>query len=139
MRVLRKASMVIAIAATATMGFATQAQASTNSGWVYTSNSSGAAYFDADLNGYPGVEKVTVCDNTSNNRGVQVMLIGKSGDGSETSVVYQSDPSNDGHCTPLQGNWFLEETHVSVTVYEYWTANDGTYDYANYGYGSGVA
>lgn len=131
--------MVVAIAATSMMGLATQAQASSNSGWVYTSNMSGAAYFDADLNGYPGVEKVTVCDNKSDSRGIQVRLVGKSGDGSTTSMVIQRDPSNDGHCESLQGNWFLEETVVGVSVEEYWTAADGHEEYAHFAAGQGIA
>lgn len=131
--------MVVAIAAISTLGLATGAQASSNSGWVYTSNMSGAAYFDADLNGYPGVEKVTVCDNKSDGRGIQVRLVGKSGDGSQTTIVTQRDPSNDGHCASLQDNWFLEETLVGVSVEEYWTAADGDEEFDHYGGGQGIA
>ncbi|MER5951011.1 hypothetical protein ABT127_33750 [Streptomyces sp. NPDC001904] len=104
-----------------TLGLATQAQASQNSGWIYTSNQSGNVFFDADLNGYPGIEKMTVCDNTSDGRGIRAEISGKSPDG--TTWVFQSDPSNDGHCATLQGNWFYEESPVNIVIYEYWGDN----------------
>jgi hypothetical protein len=132
MRTLRRASMVAGIAVMSTIGLATQAQASSNSGWVYTSNSSGAVYFDADLNGYPGYEKITVCDNTTDGRGTEAVVQGYDGDGAVAYVV--DDPSNNGECASAIGNFFLEETAVSVTVYEYWGSNT-----AHPGYGSGVA
>ena len=132
MRALRRVSMVAGIVAMSAMGFATQAQASQNSGWVYTSNQSGAVYFDADLNGYPGLEKITVCDNTTDGRGTQALVMGKKGD---TSVfIWENDPSNDGHCRSTQGDFFTEETDVSVGVWEYWGDNT-----AHNGEGSGVA
>ncbi|MFD5272139.1 hypothetical protein [Streptomyces sp. NPDC058335] len=114
------------------MALATQAQASQNSGWVYTANRSGAAYFDADLNGIPGVEKITVCDNTTDGRGTRVFVSGKDGDGGV--FLFVTDPSNDGQCHSYQGNFFLEETVVGLDVYEYWGDND-----ANHGIGHGVA
>ncbi|GAQ67749.1 hypothetical protein [Streptomyces scabiei] len=132
MRTLRRASMVAGIVAMSTIGLATQAQASSNSGWVYTSNRSGAVYFDADLNGYPGYEKITVCDNTTDNRGTEAVVQGYDGDGAVAYVV--TDPSNNGECASAIGNFFLEETAVKVTVYEYWGSNT-----AHFGYGSGVA
>lgn len=109
------------IAVMSTMGLATQAQASQNSGWIYTSNQSGAAFFDADLNGYPGVEKVTVCDNRSDGRGITAEVSGR--DGSGSVWVFVSDPSNDGRCESIEGNFFLEDTPVGIVVYEYWGTN----------------
>ncbi|MEH0549181.1 hypothetical protein QA802_40895 [Streptomyces sp. B21-105] len=100
------------------MGLTTQAQASQNSGWIYTSNQSGAVYFDADLNGDPGVEKITVCDNTSDGRGITAEVRGEDGTGPVVWIV--SDPSNNGNCEHIQGNFFLEETPVQLVVYEYW-------------------
>ncbi|MGW2327429.1 hypothetical protein ACWC5C_16875 [Streptomyces sp. NPDC001700] len=121
MRALRKASIVAGIAVIATMGLAPQAQASKNSGWIYTSNQSGAAFFDADLNGQPGVEKITVCDNRSDGRGVRVEVSGR--DGSGSVWIFKSDPSNNGRCESIQGNFFLEDTAVGIVVYEYWGDN----------------
>lgn len=122
MRSMRGATLVAVAVATATVGLGAQAaHASTNSGWVYTADSSGAVYFDADLNGYPGYEKITVCDNKADGRGVRADVIGYDGDGLTTKTV--SDPSDDGHCASIQGNFFLEETRVSVVVYEYWDGN----------------
>ncbi|KPI24439.1 hypothetical protein OK074_7016 [Actinobacteria bacterium OK074] len=132
MRALRRASMVAGITLMSTAGLATQAHASANSGWVYTSNSSGAVYFDADLNGYPGYEKITVCDNKTDGRGVQALVQGYDGGGNVAVQLY--DPSNDGDCTYTIGNFFLEETAVDITVYNYWGFNK-----EDYGYGSGVA
>ncbi|MFJ6088261.1 hypothetical protein ACIQI8_43595 [Streptomyces sp. NPDC092369] len=124
--------MVAGIVAMSAMGFATQAQASQNSGWVYTSNQSGAVYFDADLNGYPGLEKITVCDNKTDGRGTDALVTGKKGD---TSIgEYLNDPSNDGHCESRTGDFFTEETAVGVGVWEYWGDNT-----AHNGFGSGVA
>src|SRR5882757_8358081 len=106
MRLIRSAAVVVGLTAAVTLGLGTQAQASTNSGWVYTLGSSGAAYFDADLNGYAGVEKITVCDNESDGRGIRARVTGQDGDG--TYYFYVSDPSNDGTCVSTQYNYFLE-------------------------------
>ncbi|HEY8978830.1 MAG TPA: hypothetical protein VIU15_04510 [Streptomyces sp.] len=134
MKAVRSASLVAGLALTATLGLSTQAQASANSGWVYTTTRNGAAFFDADLNGQPGIEKITVCDNKSNGRGVRVEVSGRNGD---TSVwIIESDPSNDGHCVARQGNFFIEETPVTVIVYEYWGDN---IDEDTMGVGGGVA
>ena len=123
MRALRKASMVVGMAAIVTLSLATQAQASQNSGWVYTSNLSGAVYFDADLNGYPGLEKITVCDNKTDQVGITAEIIGKNGSG--TVREYITDPSNNGHCESMQGNYFLEDTPVYVYVYDTNGENQG--------------
>ncbi|NUP42985.1 MAG: hypothetical protein HOY76_39695 [Streptomyces sp.] len=133
MRLMRSAALVTAAVAAATLGLGAQAaQASSNSGWVYTANNSGAVYFDADLNGYPGLEKITVCDNKSDGRGIEAVVTGYDGDGQISYVL--DDPSNDGHCASASGNFFLEDTSVSIVVYEYWGSST-----ANYGYGSAVA
>ncbi|MFD9195470.1 hypothetical protein ACFWCA_45575 [Streptomyces phaeochromogenes] len=132
MRALRKVSMVAGIAAIVTLSLAPQAQASQNSGWVYTSNLSGAVYFDADLNGYPGVEKITVCDNKTDGRGVTGEVVGQDGSGTVRYII--TDPSNDGHCESMQGNYFLEDTPVNVFVSESWGSNS-----AHPGAGTGVA
>ncbi|KND30864.1 hypothetical protein [Streptomyces acidiscabies] len=121
MKAVRNASLVAGLALTATMGLATQAQASENSGWVYTTNRSGAAFFDADLNGQPGIEKLTVCDNKSDGRGIRAQVYGNNNGTSFWAI--QSDPSNDGHCESIQGNFYIEETPVTVIVYEYWGDN----------------
>lgn len=55
-------------------------------------------------------------------------MIGYNGDGLVT--VPLNDPSDDGHCRSTQGNFFLEETRVSVVVWEYW---DGHTDNENSG------
>ncbi|WP_416972353.1 hypothetical protein [Streptomyces sp. 4F14] len=134
MKAVRNASLVAGLALTATMGLSTQAQASANSGWVYTANRSGAAFFDADLNGQPGIEKLTVCDNKSDGRGIRAQVYGNN---NGTSVwLIQSDPSNDGHCASIEGNYYIEETPVTVIVYEYW--GDNTNDEGK-GVGSGIA
>ncbi|WP_256727346.1 hypothetical protein [Streptomyces acidiscabies] len=136
MQALRKVSMAVGIAAVVTLSLAPQAQASQNSGWVYTSNASGAAFFDADLNGDPGVEKITACDNKTDGRGTQVVVTGRNGSGSVAEIL--SDPSNDGHCASMTGDFFREETSVGIAVYEYWTENGEIRD-AHVGRGSGIA
>lgn len=100
---------------------AAPAEASDNVGWLYTVNGGGAIFFDADLNGQPGVEKITVCDNKSDGRGVmgEVEVWG----GGDSAVV--GDPSNDGKCNSITGDFFKEETLVVVRVWEYagsWTS-----------------
>lgn len=121
MRNVRAISVVAGLAALSTMSLAGQAQASRNAGWIYTSNQSGAVFFDADLNGYPGLEKITVCDNTSDGRGIRAEVSGT--DGSGSTWVFLSDPSNDGTCESVQGNFFIEDTYVGIVVYEYWGDN----------------
>jgi hypothetical protein len=128
MKFARSAAVTFGIAAVVLLGVGPQAQASENSGWVYTTTSSGAAYFDADLNGQPGIEKITVCDNKSDGRGIEVHLVTEAG----VSVLYLRDPSNDGHCTSYSGNLLIEETHVVVDVYEYWGNNEA---HGNIGWG----
>jgi len=121
MRGMRKLAVVGCATALTVAGFAQPSSASDNVGWLYTINGGGAIFFDADLNGYPYVEKITVCDNKSDGRGVTGEVV--SFDGSFTLSL--SDPSNDGHCEATSGDFFTEEEPVSVKVYEYagsWTS-----------------
>lgn len=103
----------------AVLGGTNAAQAadpSKNVGWLYTGGGGGAVFFDADLAGYPGYEKVTVCDNKSNSMGVEAYVdIPFGGYG----TFYVKDPSNDGHCASIQGNFFPDGYSVLVAVYEY--------------------
>jgi hypothetical protein len=84
-----------------------------NVGWLYVEGRGGAAFFDADLAGHPGYEKITVCDNKGNNRAVYVRVISDHG---ETYEV--SDPSSDGNCEFIQGNMFPDGYGVEVIVWE---------------------
>ncbi|WP_240796251.1 hypothetical protein [Streptomyces sp. RFCAC02] len=125
-------------AAVAALTFGTGGQASAavpphNVGWLYTASGSGAAFFDADLDGWPSFEKVTVCDNTSDGRGVVVTLVGTAPNGDNMFVITR-DPSNNGSCTADSGNLFADGYYVYVTVCEYWGDNE-----ANCRYGTGVA
>jgi hypothetical protein len=107
-----------------------------NVGWLYTASGSGAVFFDADVAGYPSQEKITVCDNRSDNRGIKAVVAGMDTSGIE--IV--KDPSNDGGCASLQGNLFPDGYRVEVEVCEYWNSSQpGGPDYDNYNYGYGVA
>jgi hypothetical protein len=114
----RRAGIVLATAAAAVLVFSQQAQASTNVGWLWTGDAGGAVFFDADLNGEPGIEKVTVCDEWADGRGVVAYLIHGS------TLVELKDPSYDLKCVSLAKNMFVEETKVTVEVCEY---ADGNY------------
>jgi hypothetical protein len=97
------------------------AQASSNVGWLYTSGAGGAIFFDADLNGYPGVEKITVCDNETDGHGV-MGSVAEYFDGDSITI---GDSSHDGHCESIALDYFTEETSVIVSVWEYagsWTS-----------------
>ncbi|MEH1165386.1 hypothetical protein V6V47_08360 [Micromonospora sp. CPCC 205539] len=123
MRWLRKAAIIPAVAALAVLGTGTQASASSNLGWWYTFSGTGfstsGAFFDGDLNGYPGVEKITVCDNESDGRGVVAMA--ESTVSGTTYWVY--DQSNDGKCSSASSNMFPEEEWIYVEVCEYAGSN----------------
>jgi hypothetical protein len=122
------------VAATVLLGMvATPAEATAppkNSGWIYLPDGAGAAYFDADLAGYPGWEKITVCDNKSNDRGVQV-----TGYGDNYGTAFVQDPSNNGHCTAIQGNLFPDGYGVDLYVEEY----SGDISWDNRAKGHGIA
>lgn len=85
-----------------------------NVGWLYLDGGVGAAFFDADLAGYPSYEKITVCDNKANGRGVVVTVYGDN-----YGAEWVADPSNDGHCASIQGNMFPDGYGVTVFVNEY--------------------
>src|SRR5262249_55625067 len=129
MMLSRRLTLIGAVAAVAVLSFSSQAQASTNSGWIYTKSGSGAAFFDADLNGSPGYEKVTVCDNKSDGRGIRAVVQAPSSgqDGGDYEYYDIRDPSNDGHCSYEGGDMFKEEEFVSMEVCEYWHVNGTLY------------
>ncbi|GGM46972.1 hypothetical protein GCM10011608_34660 [Micromonospora sonchi] len=125
----------MAAIATIILGMATQAQAAVppaNVGWLYTTSGSGAVFFDADLSGYPSYEKITVCDNRSDGRGIVAVLAGDYGG----QGVVVKDPSNNGNCVSVQGNYFSDGYGVHVQVCEYWSSPT---QYANCNHGWGVA
>jgi hypothetical protein len=115
MRWTRRAVVVGGVVVAVLAGAAAPAGASTNLGWLYTVNNGGAIFFDADLNGQPGIEKITVCDNKSDGRGIAASVEDVEGN-LEYFIV---DRSHDGSCTVYQGDLFKEETRVSVSVWEY--------------------
>lgn len=85
-----------------------------NVGWLYVQGGGGAAFFDADLAGHPGWEKITVCDNVANARGVSVAVFPDLGNSAGVA-----DPSSDGRCASIQGNLFPDGYGVRVIVFEY--------------------
>lgn len=120
MRWMRRLSLVAVLLAAVTFGGA--APASANVGWVYTQGkaSYGAAYFDSDSNGYPGYEKLTVCDNHSDSHGI----IGIVFDLNNRQDSYQvKDPSNDGKCANINTAMFPEDARVQVDVCRYHNVN----------------
>ncbi|MFG3703395.1 hypothetical protein ACGF7U_01455 [Micromonospora sp. NPDC047670] len=124
----RLASTVAAttvMTALAVLGGASAAQAEPhNVGWLYAVGGGGAVFFDADLAGYPGYEKITVCDNESNGKGVQGAVY-PNFDG--YGAYFVKDPSNDGRCASIQGDFFPEDKGVEVWVWEY--AGDNQYNH----------
>jgi hypothetical protein len=126
MRWVRRFSLVVATVLAVVFGVGTQANAAEppqNVGWLYTEGGSGAVFFDADLAGYPSMEKITVCDNDSNDRGVVAILTGTDPRGGNMAVILR-DPSNNGSCTPDYENFFADGFYVYVTVCEYWGNNE---------------
>jgi hypothetical protein len=100
-------------------GAGAPALASQNVGWLYSIDGGGAVFFDADLNGELGIEKITVCDNKTDGRGGEAEVT------SDIDSWLVADPSHDGKCVVYQGNLFPEETWVTVRVWEYagsWTS-----------------
>jgi hypothetical protein len=114
----RRSILFSAVTAVTLLGAATPALASTNSGWVYTTNDYGAVYFDADLNGYPGLEKITVCDNESNGWGIEARVIAPDDEEHDAAWTVK-DPTNDGKCVAIEGNLFVEEMTIEIWVREY--------------------
>jgi len=131
----RRLSVLAAVVVAGFLGAGAQAQAAVpkNVGWLYTQGSSGAVFFDADLAGYPSEEKITVCDNKTDGRGIAAQALGTNPDGILTLVSIK-DPSNDGNCVSGHANYFADGYAVSVHVYEYWGDNT-----AADAYGDGVA
>ncbi|MGW3960752.1 hypothetical protein ACWED2_13125 [Amycolatopsis sp. NPDC005003] len=121
-------SGVLAAAVTAgVLGAGAQAQAELppkNVGWLYTVGKSGAVFFDADLAGYPSEEKITVCDNKTDGRGIAATIRGvPSGGPYGASWTFTFDPSNDGKCVSTHENFFADGYAVTVHVNEYWGEN----------------
>jgi hypothetical protein len=121
MRWIRRGSVMAAVLATVVFGAGTQAHAAPprNVGWLYTLSRSGAVFFDADLAGHPSFEKITVCDNKTDGRGIESKIVQWVGDDRYIEVISQ-DPSNNGDCEAFQGNYFADGYDVYVEVCEYW-------------------
>lgn len=121
-------ALLAVVAALATMLATTMpaqaADPSQNIGWLYTTDSGpgGGAYFDADSNGWPNYEKLTVCDNKPNGMGV-IAYVWAYGTNSSYYVV---DPSDDHVCNDINFDMWSEGTLVEMQVCEYAA---GTYDY----------
>jgi hypothetical protein len=130
-KLLRRGALSLALTIAAVFTFGQPARASENSGWIYTSNESGAVYFDADLAGWPGYEKITVCDNKSDGRGI-VAYVTYYYAANGTTTVEVRDPSNDGDCASTAGNFFIDEKFIYIIVFEYGGTDDD--DHANWGY-----
>ncbi|MEJ3744026.1 hypothetical protein WEI85_12110 [Actinomycetes bacterium KLBMP 9797] len=125
MRWLRRSGVVAAGVAAMLFGVNTAAHAAppANVGWLYTQGRSGAVFFDADLAGYPSFEKITVCDNKSDGRGILAELTQSLPD---LDYLYLSlrDPSNNGDCVAQWDNYFADGYPVYVRVCEYWGTNE---------------
>jgi hypothetical protein len=134
----RRSGVLVAAMTAGVLGAGAQAQAELppkNVGWLYTVGSSGAVFFDADLAGYPSEEKITVCDNKKDGRGIAAIVRGvPAGGAAGADWVYTFDPSSDGKCVAGHGNFFADGYAVTVNVYEYWGDNT-----AAEAWGTGVA
>jgi hypothetical protein len=120
MRWMRRVTLTLVTAVVVVLGMSATAQAAppANVGWLYTQGKSGAVFFDADLAGYPSFEKITVCDNKSDGRGIVATVSGWVG---SDWVEYQFwDPSNNGDCSARWDNYFSDGYTVYVQVCEYW-------------------
>jgi hypothetical protein len=116
----RQCGLVVAVVTAVILGVSTQASAAEppqNVGWLYTVGKSGAGFFDADLAGQPSDEKITVCDNASDGRGITVTTRGTHPQGGD-EVRTLTDPSNDGKCASISGNFFADGYYVYVKVCE---------------------
>jgi len=128
-----KLAAIITMVALITFGFSAQAQASQNIGWVYTQTGGGKAFFDADLAGYPGYEKLTVCDTKTDGKGVYAVLQYRNSDGSLQFITSLVDPSNDGNCRHAQYNMATDDRGILLGVCQY-TSGDYTACTEAYGY-----
>ncbi|TDB76100.1 hypothetical protein [Micromonospora sp. KC723] len=113
---VRRIAAVAAVTAVAVVGAGTPAFASRNVGWFYTSNGRDAVFFDADLAGHPGYEKITVCDNTTDGMGTRAIIRNQNNLDDEVLI---SDPSNNGHCESFQWDMWPEETPLNIWVLNY--------------------
>lgn len=125
MQFVRRLSVFMAVMAAVVLGLSTQANAADppkNVGWLYTLTNSGAVFFDADLAGSPSYEKITVCDNVADGRGIVGFIEGTdpNGDSPTDNVRYEfKDPSSDGNCRSWATNYFADGYRVFVQVCEY--------------------
>lgn len=131
-RWVRRLSLLAAVVAAVIFGAGTQAHAAPpqNVGWLYTQGRSGAGFFDADLAGYPSVEKITTCDNKTDGRGVITRVEGYDRYEQWLSVTVR-DPSNDGNCAAQWDNYFADGYTVYVQVCEYWGTREDNCARAN--------
>ncbi|WP_461006384.1 hypothetical protein [Streptomyces capparidis] len=123
---MRRLSLLAGVTAAVIFGAAPPAAAAPpeNVGWLYTETRTGAVFFDADLEGYPSYEKITVCDNWTDGRGIEAYLQGSPPSNPDGLVDYTfQDPSNDGKCRSWATNYFADGTRVYVEVCEYWGEN----------------
>ena len=112
----RKLAVTAVATGVAVFGTGTQAFASKNVGWFYTLNYRDAVFFDADLNGYPGIEKITVCDNTTDKMGTRAVIRNRNTLEDEVTIT---DPSNNGQCASGEWNMWTEETPLNIWVFNY--------------------
>jgi hypothetical protein len=94
----------------------TPAQASSDSGWIYTVGSGGKAYFDADVSGYAGQERLTVCDIKADGLGVTAWVWRTDIENGQTQTV---SVGGNGTCAYIQSNMFTEETPLALQVCQY--------------------
>lgn len=129
----RRVSVCAGVVATIVLGAGAEAQATVppqDVGWLYTVGGGGKVYFDADLAGFPSEEKITVCDEKTDGRGVAAGLWGTTpGSTTETTFLYPpiKDPSNNNECVSYHANYFADGFKVGIHIWEYWgdnTAND---------------
>jgi hypothetical protein len=125
MRFVRRLGLLAAVMAVVLLGAGTPASAEppANVHWLYTSTGSGAVFFDADFEGYPSYEKITVCDNVTDGRGIVAYIEGVRVNPSSPTdhVGFEfKDPSNDGQCRSWAANYFADGYGVYVQVCEYW-------------------
>jgi hypothetical protein len=136
----KRSGVLVAAIAAVVLGAGAQAQAAEgphNVGWLYTVGKSGAVFFDADLAGYPSEEKITVCDNKTDERGVAAIVTGTPAAGPwGANELYIYDPSNNGECESIHANIFADGYAVTVHVFEYWNGGANT---AADAWGYGVA
>lgn len=99
-----------------------------NVGWLYTTNNAGAVFFDADLAGHDGWEKITVCNNNIPDGDIVEVRI----DGDVNLSKWFQDTTRNKHCTAYSGNYFSDGYAVTVYVYE---QGGQSADYFNIGHG----